>query len=228
MSVQTGVQNGSVLALVASAGCQDVRGRKRQREREREQSARWCRLSTGRSGEGREGACLGSFHTASLNWCFESRNVSSSGTCFVCLHFQTYISTPQQVISLRMQNHEHTDAHRGGPECRGCSLFGGNLTLHAVATLGIYVRVVELSEMERVHTFVSLTFSPSSSGHGSSQSSWRADLFSRLSGQHAAFKARGTVSALYTETRKLCSCPQIGVCVSLGPVSYFARVSDSN
>lgn len=122
-------------------------------------------------------------------------------------------------------------AHRCTPRWSrvlGCSLFGSNLTLHAVATLCIYVRVVELSEMERVHTFVCLTFSPSSSGHGSSQSSWRADLFSRWSGRHTAFKARGTVSALYTETRKLCSCPQIGVCVSLGPVSDFARVSDSN
>lgn len=30
----------------------------------------------------------GSFHTASLNWCFQSRNVSSFGTCFVFLCFQ--------------------------------------------------------------------------------------------------------------------------------------------
>lgn len=47
-----------------------------------------------------EGARLGSSHTASLNWCFQSRNVSSFGTCFVCLCFPTHIPTPQRVISL--------------------------------------------------------------------------------------------------------------------------------
>lgn len=31
------------------------------------------------------------------------------------------------VIPLRMQNHKHTDAHRGGPEYRGCSLFQLNV-----------------------------------------------------------------------------------------------------
>ncbi len=29
-----------------------------------------------------------SFHTASLNWYFQSRNVNSFGMCFVCLRFQ--------------------------------------------------------------------------------------------------------------------------------------------
>lgn len=42
----------------------------------------------GLAGGRREGACLRSFHTASLNWCFQSRNVSAFGTCSVCLCFQ--------------------------------------------------------------------------------------------------------------------------------------------
>lgn len=67
--------------------------------------------------------------------------------------------------------HRHTEVIRS---IKAAALF--NLMLHSIATLGICVWVVELSEMERVHTFVSLTFPPSSSGYGSSQSSWRADL----------------------------------------------------
>lgn len=46
-----------------------------------------CRQA-GRWRRGEWGTCLGSSDTASLNWCFENRNVSSFGTCFVCLCFQ--------------------------------------------------------------------------------------------------------------------------------------------
>ncbi|GLD73448.1 ATPase family AAA domain-containing protein 2B isoform X1 [Lates japonicus] len=79
-------RSGSALVLVARAGCQDVRERKRQRE---ERAVSQVVPPVDRpAGGGGEGACLGSSHTASLNWCFQSRNVSSFGTCFVCLCFQ--------------------------------------------------------------------------------------------------------------------------------------------
>lgn len=100
-------------AAAAAAGCQSRQGGQEWRcrgvgsqgwlsecqrgeaaQRGSAQSARWCRLSTGpleeeeEEEEGWGWARLGSSHAVSLNWCLESRNVSSSGTCFVCQCFQ--------------------------------------------------------------------------------------------------------------------------------------------
>lgn len=86
-------RNGMALLLVARTGCQDVRERKR--------GGGWGAVSQVVPPvgwlPGREGC---SVHTVSLNWCFQSRNVSSFGTCFVFLCFQRTFSNPQQVIFL--------------------------------------------------------------------------------------------------------------------------------
>ena len=101
--------------------------------------------------------------------------------------------------------------------------------LHSAAARVVCVYVVETSEMERVHSFVSFTLPPSSSGYGLSQSSRRADLSADgVDCTPLPVKARGTISALYTITHQLCSYLQIGIHIALGLVLHFAPVSDSN
>lgn len=88
MSEQTAVQKWQCPGVGSQnwlSGCQ----REEAAKRERESAVSQVVPPVDRpAGGGREGACLDSFHTASLNWCFQSRNVSSFGTCFVCLCFQ--------------------------------------------------------------------------------------------------------------------------------------------
>lgn len=188
-------------------------GRGSSRESRREQSARWCCLSTGRPVEGGGGGstCLGSSDTASLNWCFENRNVSSFGTCFVCLCFQrtSQLSSRSSPCNSLENAKTCTRTHRYAGDWN----HSGSM-LHCVAECGVSVYIVKLSVMERVHIFISFTLPPrppSSSGYGLSQSSRRADLLADgVDCILLPVKTRGTISALYTITQQPCFYLQIG------------------
>lgn len=118
-----------------------------------QQSARWCCLSTGCLGGAGGGG--GSFHTASLNWCFQSRNVSSFGTCFVFLCFQ-------HTSRLHSRSSPCSSLWNAKPCVQGWYSVWRlkpsplNVAL-CCSAWRFFVYVVETSETKRVHTFVSFT-----------------------------------------------------------------------
>lgn len=186
--------------------------------REREQSARWCRLSTGRLTEEGRAPCLGSFHTASLNWCLESSK------CQLIWHMLCLPVSNRRVDSAAgrllvtsqwIQKHARTDTCRVDIRCGGSSSHFC-LMLHSVAACGICVYAVELSEMERVHTFVSLTSlrHPLGRARLSLQRSWP---FSRWSELHPAYSEsqRDHLCSVHSNNQ-LCFYLQITVCTALG------------